>query len=158
MSVDEARSGREWLDALEQLAWRRLLRTNALLLSRLDAELVAAHSMTLAEYEVLVHLSEAEGSQLRMSALAELALVSRSGLTRRVESMAARGLVSKEICPSDRRGMIAHLTDLGRKRLEEAVPTHVAGVRRYLLAGLSKKDVGELARLLEVPLSHLEIP
>ncbi|MDA8374015.1 MAG: MarR family transcriptional regulator [Actinomycetota bacterium] len=158
MSVDEAGSGREWLDALEQLAWRRLLRTNALLLSRLDAELVAAHSMTLAEYEVLVHLSEAEGNQLRMSALAELALVSRSGLTRRVESMAARGLVSKEICPSDRRGMIAHLTGLGRKRLEEAVPTHVAGVRRYLLAGLSKRDVGELARLLEVPLSRLQIP
>ncbi|MDA8116842.1 MAG: MarR family transcriptional regulator [Actinomycetota bacterium] len=158
MSVDEANSGREWLDELEELAWRRLLRANALLLGRLDSELVAEHSMTLAEYEVLVHLSEAEGNQLRMSALAELALVSRSGLTRRVESMAARGLVSKEICPSDRRGMIAHLTELGRKRLEEAVPTHIAGVRRYLLDGLSRKDVSELARLLEVPLSRLERP
>ncbi|MDA8263212.1 MAG: MarR family transcriptional regulator [Actinomycetota bacterium] len=158
MSVDEVQDGHQWLDPLEQLAWRRMLRTNGLLLNRLDADLVAAHSMTLAEYEVLVHLSEATGNELRMSALAELAMVSRSGLTRRVESMASRGLVSKEICPSDRRGMIAHLTELGRRRLEDAVPTHVAGVRRYLLAGLSKKDVAELARLLEVPLSRLERP
>ena len=158
MSVDDVRGIQEWLDPVEQLAWRRMLRTNGLLLNRLDAELWAAHSMTLAEYEVLVHLSEAEGDELRMSTLAELAMVSRSGLTRRVESMASRGLVSKEICPSDRRGMIAHLTDLGRRRLEEAVPTHVAGVRRFLLAGLSKREVAQLAHLLEAPLARLERP
>ena len=78
-----------WLAAVEERAWRRLLKLDSLLMMRLDAELMAAHGLSLAEYEVLVHLSEAEEGALRMSALADLALVSRSGLTRRVDHMVA---------------------------------------------------------------------
>ena len=138
-----------WLAADEQVAWRSFIRLYSLLVTRLDAELTAAHLLPLAEYEVLVHLSEAEDGALRMSALANRALVSRSGLTRRLENLVDQGLVTKETCASDRRGTIAKLTDLGRSRLIEAAPTHVEGVRRYFIAKLEKPELLQFSKLLQ---------
>ena len=151
-----AESEQLWLLPHEQLAWRSFIKLDSLLMSRLDVELVERHGLSLAEYEVLAHLSEAEGRALRMSALADLALVSRSGLTRRLEHLVARGLVIKEICPSDRRGMIARLTKLGQTRLEDAAPTHVAGVRRYLISAFSVGELQQFTALLQAPISELE--
>jgi DNA-binding MarR family transcriptional regulator len=125
-----------WLDADEQLAWRTLLRYSVLLLDRLDAELRAAHDIGLADYEILAQLAEAPGRARRMSELANLALVSRSRLTHRVDRLADAGLVTREPCPTDRRGMFAVLSDQGMLLLEEAATTHVAGVRRYMVDAL----------------------
>ena len=129
-------SDTQWLDADEQRAWRTLLRFSVLLLDRLDTDLRAAHGIGLADYEILVQLSEAPGRARRMSELANLALVSRSRLTHRVDRLADAGLVTREPCPTDRRGMFAVLSDAGMRLLEEAAPTHVAGVRRYAIEPL----------------------
>jgi DNA-binding MarR family transcriptional regulator len=117
----------------EQALWRRLLGVQARLQVRLDEELRQAHGLSLAEYECLVHLSEAGPMGARMSDLADQLLLSRSGLTRRIDSMVRAGLVERRSCPADGRGQYAVLTDLGSARLAEAAPTHVAGVRRYLI-------------------------
>jgi DNA-binding MarR family transcriptional regulator len=126
----------QWLDDDEQRAWRTQLRFSVLLLDRLDTDLRAAHGIGLADYEILVQLSEAPGRARRMSELANLALVSRSRLTHRVDRLADAGLVTREPCPTDRRGMFAVLSDAGMRLLEEAAPTHVAGVRRYAIEPL----------------------
>jgi DNA-binding MarR family transcriptional regulator len=126
----------QWLDVDEQRAWRTMLRFSVLMLDRLDSELRTAHGIGLADYEILVQLSEAPGRALRMSELANLALVSRSRLTHRVDRLASAGLVTREPCPTDRRGMFAVLSDDGMRLLEEAAPTHVAGVRRYAIEPL----------------------
>lgn len=146
-----------WLVAPEQRAWRSFIRLASLLMGRLDAELIERHSLTLAEYEVLAHLSTAEGQSMRMSALAELCLVSRSGLTRRLDSLVARQFVAKETCASDRRGTIARLTALGMSRLEEAAPTHVAGVRRYLISAFTEADLDRFTQYLSAPIGLLEL-
>jgi len=125
-----------WLDADELLAWRTLLRYSVLLLDRLDDELRAAHDIGLADYEILAQLAEAPGRARRMSELANLALVSRSRLTHRVDRLADAGLVTREPCPTDRRGLFAVLSDDGMRLLEEAATTHVAGVRRYVIDAL----------------------
>ena len=117
--------------------WRRLLAVQARLQERLDEDLREAQGMTLAEYECLVHLSEGGPEGIRMSDLATQLLLSRSGLTRRIDSMVRSGLVERRSCPADGRGQYATLTDLGAARLAEAAPTHVAGVRRYLIDTLS---------------------
>jgi DNA-binding MarR family transcriptional regulator len=122
-----------WLSDSEQAIWRRLLSVESRLQDRLDQELRAGHRLTLAEYGVLVNLSESGPDGLRMSDLAERLLLSRSGLTRRIDAMVRRGLVTRRSCPADGRGSMAQLTDEGAARLEEAAPTHVAGVRRYLI-------------------------
>lgn len=134
----------DWLSDEEQAVWRRLLAVESRLQDRLDQELRAGHRVTLAEYGVLVHLSEAGPEGLRMSDLAERLLLSRSGLTRRIDSMVRRGLVARRSCPADGRGSMALLTRDGARTLDAAAPTHVAGVRRYLIDVLS----GSLAPLI----------
>lgn len=129
-------------------AWQALIATQARLLAKLDDELARAHGLSLAEYEVLVQLSAAPGGAVRMAELAELALVSPSGLTRRVDGLTAKGLVRRQSCPSDRRGSLAVLTEDGRRRLVEAAPTHVAGVRRHLMDRLSRSELAVLAEAL----------
>ncbi|HUZ19660.1 MAG TPA: MarR family transcriptional regulator [Acidimicrobiales bacterium] len=108
----------------------------SLLRERLDRELEAAHRMSLGDYDVLVHLSEAPGRCLRMSELADRLLLSRSGLTRRLDGLVREGWVVRKACADDRRGSLAELTDAGLQVLEAAAVTHVSGVRRYLVDAL----------------------
>ncbi len=140
----------QWLSDEEQAVWRRLLIVEAHLQDRLDRELRAAHGLTLAEYEVLVHLSEAGECGARMSDLADRLLLSRSGLTRRIDAMVRSGLVERRSCPADGRGALALLTPLGLSRLAEAAPTHVAGVRKYLMDPLQGDLRGLAAGLARV--------
>jgi DNA-binding MarR family transcriptional regulator len=125
--------GVRWLDDEEQRAWRSLVVVSSRLFDLLDAELRAAHDLSLADYEILANLSEAPSRRLRMSQLAEVAMVSRSRLTHHVNRMEAEGLVTREACPTDRRGAFAVLTPDGMSRVEAAAPTHVAGVRRLFV-------------------------
>ena len=134
----------DWLDAREDEAWRRLLSVHAKLLARLDDELRRGHELSLADYEVLVALSESEGA-LRMTELAERVMLSPSGLTRRVDRLVGRGLVDRRACPSDGRGSLAAVTAAGWDKLRHAAPTHVAGVRRYLLDPVSSAGIEQLA-------------
>ena len=145
-----SKGGVRWLSDGEQAVWRALLCAEARLNDRLDRELRESHGLSMAEYGVLVHLSEGPPDGMRMSDLAERLLLSRSGLTRRVDSMVKAGLVARRSCPADGRGLMAQLTPAGRKVLDSAAPTHVAGVRRYLidvLAGELGNLAGGLARI-----------
>jgi DNA-binding MarR family transcriptional regulator len=139
----------KWLDHEEQQAWRMFINVHSRLLARLDAELQACHRMTLPDYEVLVHLSEAPGRHLRMAELADRLTLSPSGLTRRLDGLVRDGLVERRACPSDRRGSLAVLTPVGLAALEEAVPTHVEGVRRYLVDRLQRDELLDLAATFE---------
>ena len=134
-----------WLDADEMQVWRTLLQANARLLERLDDELVAAHGLSLPDYEVLVHLSEAPERRVRMSELADRALMSRSRLTYRINRLEAAGLVVRAACDEDRRGWFAVLTPEGQEVLERAAPTHVVGVRRHLLDHIERDELVPIA-------------
>jgi len=129
-----------WLDETEMEAWQAFLRASVRLMERLDAEL-GSHGISLADYEILVHLSAEAAGELRMTELAARTLVSRSGLTRRLDRLVESGLVERRSCPTDRRGVFAVLTTAGRSRLEQAAPTHVEGVRRHFLSRVPRQDL-----------------
>lgn len=137
-----------WLDDDEMRAWRSLVAVSSRLFEQLDAELRGEHDLALADYEILSNLSEAPDRRLRMSQLAERAMVSRSRLTHHVTRMEAEGLVTREACPTDRRGAYAVLTPAGMARVEEAAPTHVAGVRRLFVDLLPRPEVPAVADAL----------
>lgn len=145
----------QWLDSKELKLWRSYLSSHSFLINKLDYELRSEHGITLGEYEVLVHLSEAEGQTLRMASLAELAWVSKSGLTRRVDTLVQRGFVTRKICSQDKRGSFAVLTPLGLIRLKQASPTHIGGVRKYFLDRLGATDLKLLGSSLN-RLDHYE--
>jgi DNA-binding MarR family transcriptional regulator len=130
-------------------AWRGMLRVHSGLTKALDAELVRAHGLPLSSYEVLLFLADAPGGRLRMSELAEGALLSRSGLTRLVDRMEREGLLRRERCPDDARGFNAAITPKGRKLFQHARRTHLDGVRERFLDHLSADDLRSLAEVWE---------
>jgi DNA-binding MarR family transcriptional regulator len=138
-----------WLDEVEMHAWRSLLRAHARLLARLDADLQASQGMSVTDYGVLVQLSEQEDGRMRMSELADLLLLSPSGLTRRLDGLVAAGLIERHRCPTDRRGAYAALTPAGYARLETAAPDHVVQVRQHFVDRLTRKQLEALADALD---------
>ena len=83
-----------------------------------------------------------------MSELAERVLLSRSGLTRLVDRMEREGLVRREPCEDDARGLFTVLTDAGYDRLRGASGTHLRGVLEHGTGRLDDTEAHELADLL----------
>jgi DNA-binding MarR family transcriptional regulator len=146
-----------WLNESEMQAWKGFLAASIRLMERLDAEL-EGHGVSLADYEILVHLSDEPSGELRMTELAARTLVSRSGLTRRLDRLVEAGLVARRNCSTDRRGVLAVLTPAGLRRLQQAAPTHVDGVRRHFITPLQGLDVQAVADALRAIVDSSEKP
>ncbi len=129
----------------QRLAWYGFLRAHAEIIERLDAELEAAHGLTLSSYDVLIQLSQQEEGELRMYELADEVVISRSGLTRLVERLEHRGLVERRRGDRDPRMTFARITRAGLDKLAEATPTHLEGVKRLFLDKLSAREARVLA-------------
>ena len=137
--------------------WVGLLRAHATSVRRFNSELVAEHGLTLNDYEVLLHLSSAEGGQLRRVDLAKRVLLTPSGITRLLEGLERSGYVERAFCESDARVTYAQLTDAGQAKLREAADTHVAGIRGFFRERFSKEELQALGGLLErLPLDPAE--
>ena len=92
----------------EQLrVWRSFLRAHAVIVRRLETDLMDRHGMPLAWYDVLARLVESDGHRLRMSDLADRVMLSPSGLTRLVDRLVEAGLICREPSESDARGSYA---------------------------------------------------
>ena len=141
-----------WLTAEQQVTWRTYLSAVARITERLDSEL-RPFGLDLGEYEILVHLSESEGQQLRMSDLANKVRQSRSRLTHTVSRMEGKGLSLRKSCPEDRRGVIAVLTGRGLTLLKSAAPYHVQSVRDVFIDVVDPDDFRALGRAMKAVLA-----
>ena len=128
-------------------AWGALLRAHASLLRRLDTDLERETGLALADFDVLAQLARA-GGELRMTDLAARALISRSGMTRRVERLVADGLLRRASHAADARGVVVALTDAGVARLRETAPVHARGVAELFVARLDDKELALLQEAL----------
>jgi DNA-binding MarR family transcriptional regulator len=137
----------QWLDSAQQRSWRAYLVGTTLLMDRLDRDLREKHDLSMPEYEILVRLSETEGRRMRMAVLAGSVSHSRSRVTHTVARMEKDGLVLRTACVSDGRGVEAVLTDKGFAALEAAAPTHVAGVRQFLVDLVGEEDFAAVGRV-----------
>jgi DNA-binding MarR family transcriptional regulator len=146
--ADESKSEPSWLNAAEMKAWRRYIIASRRLLEALDDDL-ADHDISMSDYEVLAQLSEAPDRRMRMSELAEVAMISRSRLSHRIKVMEKAGWVRREACPIDKRGYFAVMTPKGWKAIVAAAPDHVASVRARFLDALDKGDQKVLAEIFE---------
>lgn len=153
MTVDSSHV--TWLDQQQQRSWRAFLVGTTLLMDRLDRDLREQHRLSLPEYEILVRLSEAEGNRLRMAMLADSVSHSRSRVTHTVSRMERAGLVARDACLSDGRGVEAVLTEQGRAALANAAPTHVAGVRQFLVDLVDDEDFEAVGRVFDAVTDHL---
>jgi len=129
-------------------AWRALLQAHATLMRRLETDLERETGLALADFDVLAQLAVA-GGDLRMTELATRALISRSGMTRRVARLVDEGLVSRASAGADARGVVVTLTDAGVARLTETAPVHMRGVAELFVAQLDDQELAVLQGALK---------
>ncbi len=128
-------------------AWDALLRAHATLLRQLETDLESKTGLALADFDVLAQLAIAGGS-LRMTELADRALISRSGMTRRVSRLVQERLVRRAHADADARGVVVGLTNAGLDRLTVAAPVHVRGVSDLFLTKLDDRELAVLESAL----------
>ena len=136
----------QWLNTAEMKAWRRYIIASRRLLEALDNDL-ESHDLSMPDYEILALLSDAPERKMRMSELADIALLSRSRLSHRMKVMEKAGWVKREACPSDKRGYFAVMTAKGWKLIVAAAPDHVESVRSRFVDHLSKADQEVIATI-----------
>jgi DNA-binding MarR family transcriptional regulator len=142
VAADEVPDGR----GLE--AWRSLLLAHATLMRRLEIDLEQATGLALADFDVLAQLASA-GGELRMTELAARALISRSGMTRRVGRLVDEGLVRRANADADARAVVVALTDAGKARLTETAPVHLRGVSELFVSQLDDRELASLKKALD---------
>lgn len=138
-----------WLDADQQHQWRALLTGSNALFAALNHDLEALTGLSMNEYEVLVRLSESPERTLRMSALADGLVHSRSRLTHAVRRMEQRGLVSRCAAADDGRGVLCRMTDEGYEVLVQAAPVHVDSVRTRLVDVVTPEELAVIGAAFE---------
>jgi DNA-binding MarR family transcriptional regulator len=141
--TERALPGRRGLEA-----WAALLRSHATLLRQLERDLEKDTGLALAHFDVLAQLALA-GGQLRMTELADRALISRSGMTRRVARLVRLGLVRRANADADARGVVVALTDAGVARLKETAPKHARGIFNLFVARLDDQELAVLESALK---------
>ncbi|KNE80611.1 MULTISPECIES: MarR family winged helix-turn-helix transcriptional regulator [Streptomyces] len=150
----ETETATRWLSDEEQRAWRTHLDVSKLLMHQLEKDL-QPFGLTINDYEILVNLSESEESRMRMSDLAGATLQSKSRLSHQITRMENAGLVRRENCESDRRGLYAVLTDHGAQVMREVAPHHVASVRRHFIDLMPPAELTALRETLTPVAEHL---
>lgn len=146
----------KWLNDEQQKYWRAWIAATTLLSDQLNRELQSSCGLTLADYEILVRLSDAPDRKIRMSDLASITLSSRSRLTHQINRMEAAGLVTRESCPDDRRGQLCAMTSQGWKTLVAAAPAHVESVRAHFVDILSTDEYAALGRAAGKIAAHID--
>jgi DNA-binding MarR family transcriptional regulator len=129
-------------------AWLGFLRAHAALTRKMDANLQAAHDLTINDYEVLLALARAPDRRMRRVDLAGQVLLTQSGITRLLQGLERAGLVERADCPTDGRVVYAQLTDDGYERLREASRTHLDDIRSLFAARFSSDELNTLDDLL----------
>ncbi len=129
-------------------AWANFLRAHSAVTRELNADLAQTHGLTINDYEVLLHLAQAEERGLRRVDLAERLVLTASGITRLLEGLERAGYVTKGSCSTDARVTYAVLTDGGLEKLREASETHFAGVREQFEDHFTEGELETLASLL----------
>jgi DNA-binding MarR family transcriptional regulator len=145
-----------WLDEGEQRAWRAYQRMQGQLAARLNRQLQADSGLSLADYEVLVLLTDVPEACVRPFELQRRLQWEQSRLSHHLTRMQRRGLIERRECDEDGRGALIVLTDAGRKAIVAAAPGHVEAVRSLFFDGLTGDQVQLLEELATQVLSRLE--
>jgi len=142
-----------WLTDRQQRVWRDYLSMVTRLQAAMNRQLQADCGLSLADYDVLVTLSEQ--GELRVHELAEELGWEQSRLSHHLGRMRARGLVSRRGSVHDKRGATVGVTAAGADALTAAAPGHVALVRAVLFDGMTPDQLRAFEELTSAALARL---
>jgi DNA-binding MarR family transcriptional regulator len=144
-----------WLDDRQQHLWRSYIRMNQDLYALLGALHQSESGISMSDYGVLVALSEAPFGVLRARDLGIELGWDRSRISHHLARMEQRGMVKREHCDEDARGLMVRITAKGRRAIEAAAPAHAEAVQRHLFDLLSDKEVDTLTAVFDRVLAKL---
>src|SRR5690606_30012426 len=150
----EPDTGTRWRSEAEQRAWRTHLDVTRLLTYQLGRDL-QPFGLTMHDYEILVHLSEAPKRRMRMTDLASATLQSKSRLSHQITRMENACLVRRERCDAGRRWLVAVRTGAGRDAMRQGAPHHLATGRRHCDDVLAASGLEARRRAVEPVAEHL---
>ncbi|WP_082115135.1 MarR family winged helix-turn-helix transcriptional regulator [Lentzea aerocolonigenes] len=138
-----------WLEPDQQRAWRAYVRMQGELNAHLSRQISVDSEISMADFAVLVQLTDTVDGRVRVLELARLLNWEKSRISHHVARMEKRGLVRRENCGSDGRGSFVVLTEQGRSAIEEAAPSHAETVRALVFDQLSDAEVEALREISE---------
>ncbi|MDK0517736.1 MarR family transcriptional regulator [Streptomyces sp. ML-6] len=133
-------------------SWSALSLLHGRIESRVERALQAGHRLSAREYSLLDVLSrqhDGEGGHLQMRQVADSVVLSQSATTRLVTRLEDRGLLSRYLCPTDRRGIYTDVTEDGLRLLEEARPTHNTALREALDQAAADPSLAPLVQAVQ---------
>jgi DNA-binding MarR family transcriptional regulator len=143
------------LDDRQQHVWHAYRHMNQHLYAVLEERLVRESGLSGADYRVLVPLSEARAGVLRARELCTEIGWDRSRLSHHVTRMEKRGLVTREECFEDGRGLMVRLTKAGRRAIERAAPGHAECTQCFFFDLVSRDELETLAVVFDRVLENI---
>lgn len=145
-----------WLTEDEQRAWRGLVQMTSQLNARMNRQLQEEYGVSLADYEVLVVLTDAPEGRCRVFEISGMLAWEQSRVSHQLARMQRRGLVARQECPTDARGAFVVLTEAGRAAIGRAAPAHVDTVRQLVFEGAAPDELAALDALTSRVLDRLQ--
>jgi DNA-binding MarR family transcriptional regulator len=145
-----------WLTEREQIAWRGMLAMWTRLQAQLARDMAAESDLSMADFSVLVALTDACAGRTRAFSLAEALQWEKSRLSHQLARMEKRGLIERTECAEDGRGQLVGVTPAGKAAIDAAAPAHVAAVRRLFFDGLSEAQIDALAGIARAALTQID--
>ncbi|MCX5458750.1 MarR family transcriptional regulator [Streptomyces albidoflavus] len=139
------------LTALAQ-SWCALSLLHGRIETHVERALQSGHGLSTREYSLLDVLSrqhDGEGGHLQMKQVADAVVLSQSATTRLVSRLEDRGLLSRYLCPTDRRGIYTDVTPAGKALLDEARPTNDTALREALDTAAQNPELAPLVQAVE---------
>ena len=129
--------------------WEGLTRAHNLMTAALEKDMLPEAGIPLAWFEVLHHLSGAPDGAMRFQELARVSGITDSGASRRLDQMIKAGLIERRSCPTDRRGVFAHMTAKGQAAYRKGHAIFVRSLRRNLASQLEPGEIEALRASLD---------
>ena len=129
-------------------AWEITLRTVGGALKVMERDMQDESDLPMTWYDVIINLYFVPGRRLRMQALGDALILTRSGVTRLVDRVEAAGLVRREAAVEDRRGYYAILTEEGAQTVERVQPIHMKSIERNVTQYLDAEECSALYRIM----------
>lgn len=145
-----------WLTDREQLAWRAMIAMWTRLQAQLTRDMAAESDLSMADFSVLVALTDSCAGKTRAFSLADALQWEKSRLSHQLARMEKRGLIERTECAEDGRGQLVGVTAAGKAAIEAAAPAHVAAVRRLFFDGLTGAQIDALAEIAKAALTQID--
>ncbi len=138
------------LDMTDMSVFAHLVAVGRLWAAQVE-RVIARHGLKGGEFDALAALRRSGAPHtLIPSELAQMLMMSRAGMTSRLDRLEAAGLISRELDPDDRRSFRVALTERGREAIDAAVVDHLAALTplRTALSDRQRRSLDQALREL----------